>query len=155
MTVTATSFRENFPEFEDTTRYPDSQVEFYIALAVAMLTDTNWVTAGLLDFGIQFFVAHNLSLEGQAQITSSTGGVPGGNVGAATAKSVDKVSINYDVNLGVDPKDGHYALTIYGRRFIMMARMIGMRALQLGIGPMIGPAAWAGPWPWLFPNMNQ
>lgn len=155
MTVTANSFRRDFVEFSESSKYPDSLVDFYLAIAVKMLNASRWGT--MLDVGVELFTAHNLTLERIALDEMDNGGVPGITKGPISSQSVDKSSVSFDVAAAAELDAGHWNETIYGKRFIRIARMMGAGPVQIGAGYCGGGAllstdAWAGPWPWNFPN---
>lgn len=159
MTVTADSFRTALPEFTDANRYPDSGIDFWLGIATLQLNAARWST--MLDHGTMMFVAHQLALEAKAQATAANGGIPGGDVGPVNNKSVDKVSVGYDSQAGIELEAGHWNLSVYGTRFIKLARMMGAGPLQVGVyagelcdGGNFG-GAWSGPWSSQFPNMNE
>lgn len=167
MTVTVDSFRATFPEFASAQTYPDAQVDFYIGLAGILLNPLRWLRT--LDYGTMLFVAHNLALEFQAQKSGQSGNAPGWATGAVNNKSVDKVSVGFDVQSAMEEGAGHWNLTTYGTRFIRLARLMGMGPVQVGIGYggnqlfcydglqeyLSSANAWQGPWPWNFPSMNE
>jgi hypothetical protein len=124
----AGQFRLDFPEFTNTTTFPDSSVNFWLGVAVKMLRESRW--ADLLDVGLELFMAHNLSLEKAA----ASGGVPGIQYGAVSGKTVDKLSITYDATIGIVPDAGHWNLSTYGTRFLWMMNMAGMGPTQVGAG---------------------
>lgn len=125
----AATLRTDFPEFADTAAYPDSGVNFWLALGVKLLNVDRW--ADLLDTGLELFAAHNLVLERQASKAAAFGGVPGVGSGPVSGKTVDKVTINYDTAAAMEPDAGHWNLTNYGSRFIRLARMAGAGGIQL------------------------
>lgn len=130
MTIIATDFRTNFPEFASTAQYPDAQVNFYLSLAYLALSNTQaW---GMLqDYGVQWFVAHNLVLFAQrARAASVPGGIPGATQGPLASKAVDKVSIGYDVQAGVLEGGGAWNLTSYGVEFLQLARLVGSSGVR-------------------------
>ena len=150
--MTAASFRSNYPEFGSLSAYPASAVTYWLTLAGKLLNAPRW--QDLIDVGTELFVAHNLALEAKAQAEAQNGSPPGGQVGPISNKSVDKVSVAYDVAVGVDADSSHWNLTIYGTRFINLAKMMGAGPVQVGIGctPFGAGSAWSGP-PWYnFPN---
>lgn len=151
--VTVAKFRADLPEFADTSVYPDSILGFWLTFASQMTDEGRW--GELAEVGQVMFSAHHVVLERQAMMTAAVGGVPGLEVGIVNNKSVDKVSVGYDTQGGQELDAGHWNQTIYGRRYIHLARMIGGGPVQIGIGcaPVGSSAgAWAGPWPWNFPN---
>jgi hypothetical protein len=150
MTVTVASFREAFPEFKNEGTYPDAEVAFWMQLGLLLLNAARW--GSLLDFGHQLFMAHNLSLQFNANLAARTGQNPGFVIGAVTSGSVDKVSYSRDPGQAMDPKNGHWNLSTYGIRYIRLVRMVGAGPMQVGV-PLGGDdAAWSGPWQSLVPN---
>ncbi len=150
MTVTVTSFRSDFPEFGDTTKYPDSLITYWLTAAGLMLDPVRWDT--WLDLGTENFIAHNIVMEAQAAAAAANGATPGTSQGGVvSSKSVDKVSVSYDVGSAAEKDAGHWNMTIYGRRYIKMARQIGMGPIAVGPNPNITPdpltsgSGWPGP----------
>ena len=143
MAVTPISFRVAFPEFASTTTYPDGEVQFWINLAALLHDAARWDT--LLDYGIMLFVAHNLSLEYNAKKAAATGQNPGQVMGPLSSGTVDKVSYSRNTAQVMDPKNGHWNLSIYGLRYIQLVNMIGAGPIQVGTGAgeMVA-APWAG-----------
>ncbi len=145
MTISVAQFRADYPEFSSSSKFPNGQVQFWLNFAYQFMNAARWGSS--LDMGAELFAAHNLTIEARAQAEAAGGGVPGGTVGAVTSKSVDKVSVSYDVNAGIELNAGHWNLSVYGTRYIKLARMMGSGPLQIGIGyvdPINGPG-WPGP----------
>lgn len=151
MTVTVASFRVNFPEFASDVTYPDGEVQFWLDLGV-LLCGPRW--GNLLDYGVQLFMAHNLSLQFNASQSGSSGQAPGSIVGPITSGTVDKVSYSRDPGAAMDPANGHWNLTTYGLRYIRLVRMVGAGPVQVGVpsADCAVPGAWPGPWSYNFPN---
>ncbi len=151
MTITVSQFRSDLPEFADVTRFPDSFIAFWLGWAAKMVNADVW--ADCVDLGVEMFTAHNLSLERKAMDVAAKGGVPGAQGGVLTGKAVDKVSASYDASAGIELGAGHWNLTIYGTRFIQMAKNFGAGPITIEGGScgMIG-GAWTGPWQSQFPN---
>lgn len=147
MAVTSNTFRQHLPEFADQTDFPPSVVDYWISIAVGMLNASRWMN--MLDHGIELYVAHQLTLEAKAMQTANNGGLPGTTPGIMNNKSVDKVSVGYDTSSVVELDAGHWNLSIYGLRFIRLARMFGAGPLQTGGGvnpdPLSSANAWPGP----------
>ncbi len=147
MTVTASSFRIDFPEFADTTLYPDAGVNYWLTAAGLLLNVQRWST--VLDLGTELFAAHNLVIERKAQAEAANGAPPGISTGPVASKSVDKASISYDVGAGIVPGAGHWNLTVFGTRFIALSRLISAGPIQVGLGcpadPLSSATAWPGP----------
>lgn len=118
------------------------------------------------DFALEMWTAHQIVIEKQAVDAAKTGGDPGtSRVGLVTSKSVNNVSISYDVSAVTTANAGYYNQTIYGMRFIQLARLRGAGPIQIGIGvaplPFMGWSgggiygsgnAWAGPYPGIAPS---
>ncbi len=145
MAITVAQFRADYPEFSSTTVYPDSQVNYWMNIAYILLNAGRWMR--MLDMGAELFIAHNLALEARAQANASAGGIPGESTGPVSSKSVGPVSMGYDTTAGIEEGAGHWNLTIYGTRFIKLAKMFGAGPVQIGIGsaPSYSGMAWSGP----------
>lgn len=151
MAVDAAQFRANFPEFSNTTEFPDSVVNFWFQYAYILLNARRW--GQTLDLGAQLFVAHNIVLEQQASKQAATGGTPGVTTGAVASKAVGPASISYDNSASLELDAGHWNLTTYGKRLIRMIRMFGAGPVQVGMGcSPYAISAWNGPWPWPLPG---
>ncbi|KAF1069148.1 MAG: hypothetical protein GAK45_01169 [Pseudomonas citronellolis] len=125
----AAKFRQDFSEFVDPDKYPDSVVNFWLSLASVTLPADRW--CDYLDAGIELFTAHNLALAAGNQATAAVGGTPGQVKGPLTAKAVDKVSAGYDSGAATLEDGGFFNLTTYGIQFLQLARMIGSGGIQL------------------------
>jgi len=125
----AAQFRADFPEFADTTKYPDSAVNLWLTLGANLLPEDRW--CDLLDLGLELFAAHNLAIAAGNQLAASVGGAPGQVKGPTTSKSVDKVSVGYDSGAVALTDGGFYNLTTYGIQLLQFARMVGMGGIQL------------------------
>jgi hypothetical protein len=117
--------------------------------------DATWSAApnSIYDIAMELFIAHNVVLEARAQQEANVGGVPGTTTGPVSGKTVDKVSLQYDTASGLNPKDTHWNLTIYGTRLAWLMNMYGMGPMY--VAPGCGPGRYNGPaWqgPWLGPN---
>lgn len=152
MTVTADSFRQNYPAFKSDTMYPSQVIDYYLTLAGLLLSEPRWTTA--LDMGTELFVAHHIVLEKQAMDAAATGAAPGVGIGGPVGgKSTGPISISYNTEAAVELGAGHWNQTVYGTRFIRLARMMGAGGLQLGVGYCPSASAfvtaWGGPpvWP--------
>lgn len=142
MTVTVESFRAAFPAFAVKATYPDPELVFWLGLGLKLMNVDRW--GDLLDYGQMLFAAHNLSLEFNAKNASRNGQNPGQVLGALSSGTVDKVSYSRDTSSVMDPKNGHWNLSIYGIRYIRLVGMIGAGPVQVGVdaGDYIAP--WAG-----------
>jgi hypothetical protein len=159
MTVTAASFRKDFPiVFGGQSAYPNETINYWLAVAGLMLTGLlqragpSSATADsppttIYDMLVEMFVAHNLILEKMAADAAQKGGNPGIVKGPITSISVGSVSISYDPSAALEYDSGIWALSIYGQRFIKLARFYGSGPVQIGIGvaPPFALGAWAGP----------
>lgn len=125
----APTFRQDFPEFADTTAYPNGTVNFYLGLGVKLLPADRW--QDVLDYGLELFTAHHLAIATRDQQTAAIGGVPGVMTGPQTSKTVDKVSVSYDTNAATYEDAGFWNMSSYGVRFWQLARMVGAGGVQL------------------------
>lgn len=128
--VTDSEFRGHFPEFKSTTQYLPQQVAYWIGIADIMLINPlRW--GAMRNNGVELFTAHNLVLEAQAQKSTTSGAVPGIQTGAISGKTIGPVSITYDSAAGLELNGSHWNLTVYGTRFLHLARMIGAGPVQV------------------------
>lgn len=160
MSVTTATFRADFPEFGSLAMFPENVLNYYIALGGMLLNQRRWGTPSetatspptkKYDFGLELFVAHHVTLEKQAMDAASAGAAPGtGQGGAVASKSVGPASVSYDTSGAADLDAGHWNQTLYGRRFINLARIVGIGPIQVGIGvaPPLSGSPWIGPPPW-------
>lgn len=123
------AFREAFPEFADVVRYPDGMLEFWAGIGERLFIAHRWAT--VYDYGLQLFVAHNITLAAQNAAAGASGGVPGSVSGPISSKAVGSVSVSYDSASTIEPNAGHWNLTSYGKALIHLARMIGAGGIQV------------------------
>ena len=151
MTVTPTTLRALFPEFTDTTAYPDPTINAWIPIASQFVGEDRWGDS--TDLGITLYVCHHLSIGRRAVKQAAMGGIPGTSVGVLNNKSVDKVSTGYDTTLATEQGAGFWNQTTYGTRFWHLTQIFGAGPVQCntpGYDPTGGIAAgaWPGPlWP--------
>ncbi len=153
MTVlTIAQFRTDFSAFANTTRFPDPELTFWLTLGNLLLNASRW--GDVLNFGLELYMAHNLSLEAMAQKQAAGGGIPGAASGMLNSKSIDKVSAGYDTSSVAEEFGGNWNLTTYGQRLYRLMQQFGAGPLQIGAGPgcapifdtFPGPGSWNGGW---------
>lgn len=127
--MTPADFRTYFPEFSDTTKYPGSQIEFWMTVASALVDPDRWGV--LTDQGVSLVTAHHLVVANQDQAVAAAGGTPGEVKGATASKSVDKVSVGYDTKSVTIDGAGFWNMSKYGIRYLTLAKMFGAGGLQL------------------------
>lgn len=114
------AFKDDFPEFVNT---PDSQVSFWLGIASQLVVAEAW--GDLVVHGRELFAAHNIAIQTRNINAANFGGEPGFGTGAETSKSVGPVSVSYDQSIGSSLDAGHWNLTVYGRQFVYLARLVG------------------------------
>lgn len=120
------TFREQFPEFANTTSYPDPMVEFWSDLADSLISEDKWGTSK--SYGVSLFTAHQLVL---AKSNVDSTGLPGQTAGPANSKTVGSASVSYDTSSSTELSAGHWNMTSYGKQYIRLARMFGVGTRQL------------------------
>lgn len=130
MAVTVSSFRGIFPEFADTTTYPDARITFFLTEATLRLLPNVW--SELLDTGVAYLVAHRLALSGGSMTSGSNGqtSTSARPPGLITSASEGSVSVSFDVSASAIEGAGDLNLTVYGREFASLAASISVGALQ-------------------------
>ena len=123
-------FRTDFPEFADKTRYPDPSVNFYLGQADSLLNQD--MQGDQFVYLAELFTAHYTELRGRTLAAAAAGGVnSNGAAGVVSSKSVDKVSVSYDVSGVINPDAGFWNSTAYGREFYWWWSMFGAGGRQL------------------------
>jgi hypothetical protein len=147
MGVDKAKFRADYPEFASAVTFPDTAVDYWLSIAGLMLNVSRWST--LLDLGTELFVAHNIVLEAMAQKTVAVGGLPGMSKGVINSESPGAVSVSYDTSSALELNGSHWNLTVFGTRFLHLARQIGAGPVHVGAGcndaGSLSSGAWAGP----------
>lgn len=129
MAVTIPQFRIDFPEFSNASDYPDGQVQFWLTMAGQLLRPDVWLDC--LDLGTELYIAHHIAISAKDRATASVGGIPGTVNGPQSSKAVDKVSASYDTGAVALEGGGFWNATMYGIRFLQLARMAGTGGRQL------------------------
>ncbi|AOZ06705.1 DUF4054 domain-containing protein [Cupriavidus malaysiensis] len=127
--MTPEQFRADFPEFSDTTKYPNTLIQMWLTVATSLVNPVRWME--LTNLGLALVTAHHLVLAQRDGATADVGGTPGEVKGPTSSKSVDKVSVSYDTGAVALSDAGFWNMTSYGIRFLNFARMIGAGGLQL------------------------
>lgn len=126
---TVEQFRTDFPQFANSTLYPDTQVQFRLNLADIQL-DQNRL-GRLFPYLVELFVAHYLTLQVGDNRSAATGRAGGSSSGILSSKSVDKVSMSYDNSSTLNPAAGFWNNTRYGAEFWQTICMFGAGGRQL------------------------
>ena len=114
-------FRLNFPQFSDTTKYPDSMVTFWSIIAEAQVSLDRF--GDIRSQAVELYTAHHLIIASDGNIGKQTGLV--------SNKSIGDVSVGYDTSSTIELNAGHWNTTTYGKMFIRLARMYGAGCIQL------------------------
>lgn len=115
MFVTRADFEEAFPEFRDSTKFPDASVDLWLNDGETVLSEASFGTRRKL--AIMLYAAHNLML---GQVTAS--GAVGASFAPTASKTVGPVSKSYDTGLTAYQNAGVWNATPYGQRFWAMIR---------------------------------
>lgn len=116
MTVDRNALVAAFPEFGNTSAYPASQVDFWIAQAGIALSPARF--GRQLDLATMLFVAHNLALSAVSRRAEAVapGGAASVSLAPISSKSVDGISKTYDNGLTATSGAGQWNATSYGQR---------------------------------------
>lgn len=128
--LTVAQFRADFPEFADTSMYPDSMISTWLSVAATLTGNTDrW--GDLQTVGQELCTAHYLIVAARDQAAAQGGAIPGQVAGLTTAQSVGDVSASYDTAAVTDERGGFWNQTSYGIRFSNLRSIIGAGGLQL------------------------
>jgi hypothetical protein len=131
--------------------YTDAMLQMWVSLCPIQYC----VWGGQYQFGQALWVAHELTKLGPNGLASGNAGT--GVSGLVSSKGVGPVNVSYDNELGSEDGAGQYNLTIYGRQFWSLARLLPVGPMQIGAASIppggwfnqsipVG-GAWSGPWP--------
>ncbi|NMP26852.1 DUF4054 domain-containing protein [Rahnella sp. SAP-1] len=129
---TPSDFRELFPQFADTTKFPNIRIAARLAVADRLLNE-NVTGTDLFPYFCGLFVAHYMALDVADNRSVAVGGAGGANSGILTSKSVDKVSMSYDASMTMDPDAGFWNNSRYGSEFWEYLMLFGAGGIQLGV----------------------
>jgi hypothetical protein len=148
--ITPEFFRLLIPAMGDPTKFSDALIQTWINMCP--INCCVWGTR--FQLGQALWTAHEIAKLGPGGLAmNSTGGI-----GVISSKGVGPVSVSYDNHIGEEPGAGQYNLTIYGRQFWSMLRLLPIGPIQIGavsvppqgwVNATIPSAgnAWSGPWP--------
>lgn len=130
--VTVDQFRRDFPEFADSLKFQASTIQLYLNLA-AWASPRRW--GQFYAIGQELYAAHFLVLDATDVQAATRGVLPGQQTGPAVSKSVGGVSVTFaeyaTLEGGAQSNAGQWNLTVYGKRYLRMAKMAGMGPVQI------------------------
>lgn len=115
MTVTPSSIKNRFPEFDST---EDARIQLFIDDAEIILNESYWGTK--YDLGVSYYVAHKLTLA----IRSENGNEDG--AGVISGKAVEGVSISYATPTINSATDSDFMSTSYGIQYLSLMKTLGI-----------------------------
>lgn len=127
--MTIAQFRADFPEFNDTARYPDSLITFWLGVATLQVNACVW--KAMTSKAIELYTAHEIVLAAQNQITAQNGGAPGTQGGLVNSKTLGQATVSYDTITASEKNGGYWNRTIYGQQFYRLSRIFGAGCIQL------------------------
>ena len=153
ITITYSQFILDFPEFNSPLQanpafpqFVEGQFNYYFNLAQLLIDPQNRVNDFVNQLA-ELFIAHHLVLEALSLNEMNFGGVPGVAKGAIAGKSAGDVAISYAPQATLELDGGHWNYTIYGQRFLRLARIAGAGPVQVGppgCGPNYNGSGWPG-----------
>lgn len=122
-------FRTNFPEFADTSVYPNGQITFWASLAEKMLPVALW--GDVWTQACNLYVAHEITIAAQNVKSAAVGGAPGQAGGIANSKTVGSATISYDSATQSEKDAGWWNRTSYGIQLYRLIKIFGAGCVQL------------------------
>ena len=120
--MTPCSFRIQYPMFNEEA-YPDAVVFRWLAFCELQISKKRW--GNIYEQGLGLLTAHNLFLENKEM---TAGGIEGLNAGVVNSisKSAGSVSKSYGYDIGATSLGGEgiLNLTIWGKQFYRLSRMV-------------------------------
>lgn len=117
VTVNIQDFREAFPEFSDTTRYPDKFLERFLAEATSFISVRNFrIRPDVRVLAIEYMMGHLITLA-----ATDGAGNPNANASDAgtivTSAHIDSVSVSMMAPIASDAFAQWIQTTAYGRKY--------------------------------------
>lgn len=124
-------FRADFPEFAHSSPeiFTDDLINFWAGLGDKLLNLERW--GDIIDYGLELFVAHNVIMAYNNEVAVGSGDYSGQGVKPINSNSVGDVSVSYDLGHIMEENGGEWNSTIYGRKFLRLARLMGIGGVQL------------------------
>lgn len=122
-------FRLDFPEFANTTMYPDSMIIFWSSIGERITSI--YVFGDNYNAVIELFTAHSITIAGQNLQASNFGANVGSTGGAVSSKTVGSGSVSYDTSGSLEKNAGYFNQTTYGRQYYSLVMLYGMGCFQL------------------------
>ncbi len=116
MAVDPNTFLAVFPEFDDTSKFPEAAVNFWVVQAKALFPVGRY--GDQADLVVMLYVAHSLTL-GAA---SKANGGGAGSLAPVSSKAVGSVSKSYDTGSVNSADAGVYNGSAYGQRLWALLR---------------------------------
>lgn len=126
---TVSDFRRDFPQFSDTTKYPDPVIQFRLNLVDTLIDGSGM--GNMFPYLAGLFVAHYMVLYASDSAAGALGGTGGSTSGVVASKSVDKVSVSYDNSSTLNADAGFWNFSRYGAEFWQMLQFFGYGGIQL------------------------
>jgi hypothetical protein len=121
---TIAQFRSDFPEFASSTKYTDATITFWAGIADKLLNVERW--DDLLLYGTELFIAHNLVSSVLNVADEAAGDTAGMSSAPYASESAGGVSASFDNSSILVEGAGDFNSTNYGRRFMELAKIVGM-----------------------------
>lgn len=144
--MTIEQFRQAMPAFSDSAVFDDPSVQFWLDAADKLLSAERW--GDLLSLGRNLFVAHYVTVDALMAKEAGMGGIGGLRGGAITSEGGDSVNVSFDVAGAAEVGAGHWNQTVWGKRYIRLAWLVGAGPVHVGAGSggdNVSASAWAGP----------
>lgn len=117
VTITVKDFRDAFPEFNDTTKYPDAYLQRYLDEAQCYISTRNFrIRPAVRILAIEYMAGHLITLAatdgaGNANPNAGDGGL------LVTSAHIDSVSVSMMAPIASDAFSQWVQSTAYGRKF--------------------------------------
>lgn len=126
--LTASQFRLDFPEFANTSTYPDTLINAWLTVAIALVNPAVW--SNVLNLGTELCAAHYIVLAVRDQAAAQAGAPVGEPATLTASEGAGDLSVAFDTALAGYANAGNWNTTSYGQRFWALARMMGAGPIQ-------------------------
>ena len=119
--INIAEFREAFPEFSNTTKYPDGYVNRHLSVAQLYISNRNFLLRpNVRKLAIQYMAAHLIFLETTDDNGNFVGWSDSATAGAVTSSHIGDVSVSFQPPIATEEWELWLESTPYGKMLLAL-----------------------------------
>lgn len=136
--ITIAEFREGFPEFADTTKFPDGYITRHINTAKIFISDINAIIKpAVRKLAIEYMTAHLMALENVDATGNFVGWNDSATSGAITSSHIGDVSVTVQPPIATEEWELWLEATPYGKMLLALLELQVPKAFYVPGKPCI------------------